>query len=123
MPVVESKAADVFAFGMVAYEAFAGKIPFEDETQAISALRTLRGGRPEMPKNAHAVGLTGEMWKFLESCWQQDPEKRPTMGEVVRRWQGFVQNDNNDNNVVIECVQITPATQNSPSVPFSYCCD
>ena len=100
MPLVESKAADVFAFGMFAAEVFTGKVPFEDETQATSALRILRKDRPEMPENAQAVGLTGEMWTFLGSCWQQDPEKRPVMEEVVRKWQGFIQNNSSDNVVM-----------------------
>jgi len=118
MPVMESKAADVFAFGMLAVEVFTGKVPFEEQKNEAVVLRISRGGRPEMPGNAQAVGLTGEMWKLLESCWQQNPKKRPTMKEVVRRWQGFVGN-NSDNNSIIECVQITLAIRVSSLVPFS----
>ena len=57
------------------------------------------------------------MWKLLESCWLQNPKKRPTMEEVVRRWQKIVENDNN--NRAIECVKITPTIQTSSSGPFS----
>ena len=57
-----------------------------------------------MPDNAQAVGLTDEIWKILESCWQQNPKKRPTMEEVVRRWQNLVERGNS---VVTEWVQIT----------------
>ena len=105
LPIMESKAADVFAFGMFAVEVFTGKIPFEEQKNEAVVLRISRGGRPEMPGNAQAVGLTTEIWKLLESCWHQNPKKRPTMEEVVRRWRKFVDN-NNDNNVVPECVQI-----------------
>ena len=118
MPVMESKAADVFAFGMFSVEVFTGKVPFEGQKNEAVVLLISRGGRPEMPGNAQAVGLTGEMWKLLESCWQQIPKKRPTMEEVVRRWQGFVAN-NVDNNGAIGYVRITRAIRDSSSVPFS----
>ena len=103
---MESKAADVFAFGMFGVEVFTGKIPFEEQKNGAVVLRISGGGRPEMPENAQAVGLTGEMWKLFESCWQQDPKKRPTMVEVVGRWQGFVKDDGGTGGV-IECVHIT----------------
>ena len=118
MPVMESKAADVFAFGMFAVEVFTGRVPFEGQKNEAVVLLISRGGRPEMPGNAQAVGLTGEMWKLLESCWQPSPKKRPTMEEVVRRWQGFVGN-NADSNGVIGYVRITLAICGSSSVSFS----
>jgi len=96
MPVMESKAADVFAFAMFAVEVFTGKIPFEEQKNEAVVLRISRGGRPEMPANAQAVGLTAEMWKLLESCWNQSPKKRPAMDEVVRRWRKFVENINDN---------------------------
>ena len=114
--VVESKPADVFAFAMLAVEVFTGEVPFEGQTSAMAASRVLRGERPEMPGNAQDVGLTGEMWKLLESCWQQDPEKRPTMDEVVRKWEKFVEcNDN----TITGYVQITRPIGTSSSIPFS----
>jgi len=113
MVVMESKAADVFAFGMFAVEVFTNKIPFEEQKNEAVVLRISRGGRPEMPEDAHAIGLTNEMWKLLESCWQQNPKKRPVMEEVVRRWQKFVANSDDTG-----CVIITLATRTSSSVPF-----
>ena len=100
---MKSKAADVFAFAMFAVEVFTGKVPFEEQKNEAVVLRISRGGRPELPANAQAVGLTGEIWKLLESCWQQNPKKRPTMEEVVRIWQKFVQYNDGDN-YVTECV-------------------
>ena len=93
-PMVESKAADVFAFGMFTVEVFTGKIPFEElKKNEEVVLRISRGYRPEKPENAQAVGLTDEIWKFTESCWHQNPKKRPNMEEVVRRWQKFVESN------------------------------
>ena len=101
---MESKPADVFAFAMFAVEVFTGKIPFDKQKNEAVVASILRGSRPEMPKDAHAVGLTDEMWKLLQRCWQQDPDKRPTMEEVVRRWQKFVGRNNDGNNMDTECV-------------------
>ena len=93
MLVVESKPADIFAFAMVVVEVFTGKIPFGEEKNEAVVLRISQGGRPEMPENARAVGLTRDIWKLLESCWQQDTRKRPTIEEVMRKWQKFVDDD------------------------------
>ena len=112
-PVTESKAADVFAFGMFALEVFTGKIPFGELKNEAVVYRVSRGVRPEMPRNAQAVGLTDDVWTLLESCWQQDPQKRPSMEEVVRRWRVFVENG------VGKCVHITLAIAPSYSAPSS----
>ena len=107
-PLMESKASDIFAFGMFAVEVFTGKVPFEEQRNDEVVLHIWRGGRPEKPDTAHAVGLTDEMWEFIKNCWQQDPNRRPTVVEVVRRWQEFVANDD-----VTECVRITLGIQTS----------
>jgi len=119
MPVMESKPADVFAFGMFAVEVFTGKIPFEEQKNEAVVLQISRGGRPLLPTNAQAVGLTSEMWKLLESCWQQIPKKRPTMDEVVRRWETFVEHNDDDNEIITECVKITSVIWASSSQPRS----
>ena len=107
--VVESKPADVFAFAMFAVEIFTGKIPFEELKNEAVVPWVLKGGRPKMPENVQAVGLTGEMWKLIENCWQHDPEERPTIEEVVKRWRKFVEYEVDDD-VVTECVQIVKTT-------------
>lgn len=113
MPAVESKPADVFAFGMFAVEVFTNKIPFEQQRNETAVLRISQGGRPEMPTDGQAVGLTTGMWGILQDCWQENPRKRPAMGEVVRRWQRFVGNDD-DLNVFPECVQINYLGNSNP---------
>ena len=118
MPVMESKAADVFAFAMFAVEVFTGKIPFGEQKNEAVVLRISQGGRPEMPGNAQAIGLSVEIWNLLESCWRQDPKKRPTMAEVVRRWQKFV-GDDNDLAVFPGCAQTTLVMLTSSQVPSS----
>ena len=107
MTEVESKPADVFAFAMLVVEVFTGRVPFENQGDVAAAVSILKGSRPEMPEYAQEVGLITKMWELLESCWQEDPKRRPTMEEVVGRWQEFVGRDN-DGNEVTECVQIIP---------------
>ena len=108
-PVMESKPADTFSFGMLVVEVFTGEVPFGEIKNEEVVLRILRGGRPEMPANAQAAGLTGGVWKLLESCWEQNPKKRPTMKEVVRRWEKFVELGSDGVNIVTECVRVALA--------------
>lgn len=103
--VMESKSADAFAFGMLAVEVFTGRIPFEEHRDEIVVLHILQGDRPEIPQNAQDSDLTAEMWTLLESCWQHNPNRRPTMRKVVRKWQRFISNDENSD-VFLECVYI-----------------
>ena len=100
MPVMEPKAADLFEFGMLAVEVFTGKIPFEEQKNEAVVLRISQGGRPAMPLNARDMGLTVEMWGVLEGCWQQMPKKRPTMNDVVKRWQKFVRDINGHDGLI-----------------------
>ena len=105
MLVLEAKPADVFAFAMLAVEIFTDKVPLEELKNEAVVPWILEGGRPKMPESARAVGLTGEMWQLLESCWRHNPETRPNMEEVVRRWQKFGEHNGGDD-LTAECVQI-----------------
>ena len=114
-PVTESKAADVYAFGMVVLEIFTGKIPFDQESsEAGVVLHISRGGKPKAPANAQELGLTNEMWHLLERCWHEDPKERPSMEEVVKIWRRFVKDD-----FIAECVLSGPLYPNTLSVLWS----
>ena len=104
--VRESKAADVFAFGMLAVEIFTGEVPFVEQGEEAVVLQILKGGRPKMPEDAQEVGLTIEMWGLIESCWRQNPKKRPTIKNVVVRWKELIEHVNNRSDVVSGCVRI-----------------
>ena len=100
----ESKAADMFAFGMLAVEVFTGKIPFVEQANQEVVFQILGGVRPRTPENAKEVGLTAEMWELIKSCGLENPRKRPTIGEVVVRWREFVDQIDGGNDVVSEYV-------------------
>ena len=82
----ESKQADVYAFGMVAVEAFTGKVPFHEKF-VVDAMNCILEGK--VPRNHGDKPLTDEMWNFLERCWEKDPQKRPVIEKVVEEWQKF----------------------------------
>ena len=113
--VKESKAADVFAFGMLAVEVFTGEVPFVGHGDGAVVFQILRGERPDMPENAQEVGLTVKMWTLIEGCWRQNPKERPTIGVVVVRLQEFV-SATKENNKVSQCVQISSPLFPSPTI-------
>jgi serine/threonine protein kinase len=86
--IIESKAGDVYSFGMVVWMIFAISIPCEREKAVL--FKVPIGGRPRKPESAREVGFTDDMWSLVERCWDQNPEKRPTMREVVREWREFM---------------------------------
>ena len=89
-PLTESKPADVFAFAMLAVEVFTGRVPFSNPGNMPVAIQIVGGNRPAKPQAAEQLGLTAEMWKFIENCWTTNPNGRPTIDEVVRTWEGFI---------------------------------
>ena len=90
---VESRSADIFAFGMLVIEVLTGRIPFEEQGESRAAHRILEGGRPGLPQNAEDVGLAVPMWGLIQRCWDADPAMRPEIEEVVTTWEGLLEND------------------------------
>ena len=93
-----TKASDMYAFGMLAYEVgsgfcitrrrhsispqiFSGQLPFHGKkgTAAVLAVMTSdeRPSRPAHPK------LNDQLWETIEKCWRRDPLQRPTIQEVI----------------------------------------
>jgi hypothetical protein len=89
-PLTSSKPADVFAFAMLAVEVFTGKVPFGGMKNEAAVISIANGKRPEKPPAAEELGLTADMWRFIEKCWNQNPSKRPNITEVVDAWEGFI---------------------------------
>jgi hypothetical protein len=49
-----------------------------------------RGERPPKPPGSENLGLGPPVWKLTEECWHQNPDRRPDVGDVLRRLQAIV---------------------------------
>lgn len=63
---------------------FVGKVPFHKYRTELAALKMLGGSRPQRPTDGLVLGLTDEIWNMVCSCWQNKPEKRPDISEVLK---------------------------------------
>jgi CHASE2 domain-containing sensor protein len=71
-------AADIYSFGVIAYEALAGKPPFQGSTAEVLA--------GHLEREPPAEPLSSEVWSALRDSLAKDPALRPaTAREVVRR--------------------------------------
>ncbi|KDQ53643.1 hypothetical protein JAAARDRAFT_137090 [Jaapia argillacea MUCL 33604] len=74
-----SVSSDVYAFGMVMFEAFSGLPPFtelRDEVAIISLIKS--GNTPTRPPDT-TPQLSDEIWSIIESCWSYVPRNRPSV--------------------------------------------
>ncbi|KAL2916731.1 hypothetical protein HK105_203849 [Polyrhizophydium stewartii] len=71
-----SPLADVFSFGLVAFEVISGSKAFHDH----AADHIRQGDRP-----IRAANVPDALWQIMRDCWEVNPEARPTLDEVIRR--------------------------------------
>ena len=49
----------------------------------MATLRLGQGLRPKKPVFAMTRGYTDELWQMTTSCWEEDPNSRPTVDSVL----------------------------------------
>jgi serine/threonine protein kinase len=69
-----TKAVDVYAFGVVAFESLTGRVPFVAETAAAVALARLQ--RSVEPPSSFVAGLDKGWDAFVRRCLRRAPEQR-----------------------------------------------
>lgn len=74
-----TQAADLFSFGVIAFELLVGKLPFE-EPPVVMALRGARFVAPEL--QALRTDLRSDLARMLQRCLSADPIERPAAAEV-----------------------------------------
>ncbi|KAG6825509.1 hypothetical protein H0H92_003436, partial [Tricholoma furcatifolium] len=83
-----TKATDIYAWGSVAYEIFAGQLPFAHVNRDPMVMtKIMNGERPTRPTESspswNVWGLTEAIWSLMERCWDADPAQRPTVDLVL----------------------------------------
>ncbi|POG76826.1 kinase-like domain-containing protein [Rhizophagus irregularis DAOM 181602=DAOM 197198] len=71
------KASDIFSFGVLLWEISCGKIP---ELSDFMVMTKLANGVREQRVNP----TPDEYYDFYTECWDENPEKRPKIDEIVR---------------------------------------
>lgn len=69
---------DVFSFGGILYEMLVGKAPFSGYSREEVENKLSKGERPPFPPE-----ISDDLRNLIESCWSQDPRKRPSFSAVI----------------------------------------
>src|SRR5207247_3729372 len=74
-----TKESDVYSVGMLMWEIFAGHPPFDDRAHRPGLiLKICEGLRPPILPN-----IPEDYAQMMQKCWDVDPLKRPTIGELL----------------------------------------
>ena len=82
-PIGFADASDCYALGMVIYETISGNLPFYEHADLTVFTKVMAGKHPD-----REAGFPRHLWKMLERCWTSHPDKRPSIGDVLRRLRG-----------------------------------
>lgn len=82
--ISSTKADDVFAFGTLLYEIFHGRLPLENESDEVIEREILSG---RIPRQLKHIECTDKLKKLIQSCWEYDPSRRPSILEMVAHFQ------------------------------------
>ncbi|RHZ60907.1 hypothetical protein Glove_350g157 [Diversispora epigaea] len=84
-------ASDIYSLGMIMWELTSRKAPFEYRSHdAHLIIDICKGIRPEIVKGTPEIYVN-----LMKSCWQSDPSKRPTSGEmydIIFKWDIYDEN-------------------------------
>ena len=74
-----NKMCDVFSYGMLLYEIFARRMPYDDiVSEPLVTFAVLNGQRPPIPTT-----LPSSLHPLLEACWKEEPNQRPQIEAIV----------------------------------------
>ena len=64
-------------------QVFAQERPFFQVCSFLVPLLVLNGRRPPRPQNREILGLSEDIWMFVERCWDRDPSVRPHIADIL----------------------------------------
>eukprot|EP01130_Rhizamoeba_saxonica_P011824 TRINITY_DN4929_c0_g2_i1.p1 TRINITY_DN4929_c0_g2~~TRINITY_DN4929_c0_g2_i1.p1 ORF type:complete len:1295 (-),score=275.79 TRINITY_DN4929_c0_g2_i1:35-3886(-) len=71
--------ADVYSFGIILWEIFTGKIPFEKLSTFSIPVSVQKGVRPIIPKKCPK-----HYKQLIQNCWRGQPKKRPNFDKIQK---------------------------------------
>ncbi len=78
-----SPACDIYAFGLILWEAITGRHAFEGDFRALRAAKANQVGGLRLPLDGYNV--PSEIGELLERCTDPDPAKRPSSEEAIQQ--------------------------------------
>jgi len=82
---IVAREADIFGFGVIAYEMLVGNRPFSSVVEVES--ERLAGAKVAASIEARGVLIDPRLLKALDACLSFDPRRRPTAKELVRAFE------------------------------------
>ncbi|KDQ49363.1 hypothetical protein JAAARDRAFT_644376 [Jaapia argillacea MUCL 33604] len=83
-PKGPTRSGDVYAFGLVIYEVYSDKLPFDWLEEPAVPKVVMEGGRPPRPDEGANRGLSDALWHLAKRCWSQCSADRPDLASVLR---------------------------------------
>jgi hypothetical protein len=65
-----------------------GKPPFPELHVGAVIQAVLEGRRPSRTTSCSGTPSLDGLWNLLQDCWEEQPTRRPTAGEIVERLMG-----------------------------------
>jgi len=80
----KTTASDMYAFGMTIFEILTGNAPYAGRHKAACIAAILLGKPPECQPPSREGQNFEPLWEIASSCWDQNPNARPSAEVVVR---------------------------------------
>ncbi|KAF9448603.1 kinase-like protein [Macrolepiota fuliginosa MF-IS2] len=80
--------SDVFALGSVMYEILTDQMPFHEFAQNHTVMfKIFSGEKPSKPPSSAwaDLELTDGLWELMDLCWSFEPDKRPTLPDIIEK--------------------------------------
>ncbi|PKC10498.1 kinase-like protein [Rhizophagus irregularis] len=91
-----TKSSDIYSFGVLMWEISSGFPPFKDNDNRVALAISINTGIREVT----ALGTPEEYGKLYKNCWNQEPEQRPTINEILNEFEKMGFGNNVTSNLV-----------------------
>ncbi|CAB4472882.1 unnamed protein product [Rhizophagus irregularis] len=100
---------DIYSFGVLMWEISSGFPPFKDNDNRVALAISINTGIREVT----ALGTPEEYGKLYKNCWNQEPEQRPTINEILNEFEKMGFGNNVTSNLVEDNDNLTSELQAS----------